>query len=374
MDVAGVHPLRPRLESKGLDAVTRVGDDGWPWGGIGRSVRCARTSSFPPKALVVKMLRFYILLVAGVFLLVSFAFLDGWPFRGPAAPDEAGHESRTESGEIPGLSRSATVEDGPPQTEDEPAASDDEAPEPDRVVQSRKTLADAREAGPEPFRQALSKAMLDTDLPWNYRQTLFADLRAANQAAWFGPRPAFAHEKVTVKGGDNLTLIARRIRKQHGGNVSPALIRLANGLAGDMIRRGQSLRVPTGRLEVLVHKCDFRLFVLLDGDVLTHYPVGLGRDDSTPVGVFTITGKTKNPPWRMPDGRVVQYGDPEHTIGSRWMGFATEDVVTSYGIHGTVDADSIGKSESEGCIRLLREHVQALFDLVPEGCTVTVLR
>ena len=64
----------------------------------------------------------------------------------------------------------------------------------------------------------------------------------------------------------------------------------------------------------------------------------------------------------------------EHTIGSRWMGFATPQGPTSYGIHGTVDADSIGKSESEGCIRLLKDDVEALFELIPEGGSVTVVR
>lgn len=345
-----------------------------PGEGLDAFAVCVGASSFLPKSLVDKMLRYYILLVAGVFLFVSFAFLDGWPFR-----------SGADSTETPDLSRRSAVTEEPeagdvrPAEQEEPVSQKKPAKPADderagRIRKAQNEIGEAEEAGNDPWRLALSRTVLDRALPWSFRTTLLEDLRAANQAAIFGSEFPFAHEIVRIESGDNLTKIAWRVRKAHGGNVTPELIRRVNGLAGDMIRRGQSLRVPTGKLELRIHKRDFRLFALLDGAVFDVHPVGLGKNNSTPVGSFTITGKTKKPSWRMPDGRVVPYGHPEHTIGSRWMGFATPQGATSYGIHGTVDADSIGKSESEGCIRLLRDDVESIFELAPEGCPVTVLR
>ncbi|MEZ6195225.1 MAG: L,D-transpeptidase [Planctomycetota bacterium] len=147
---------------------------------------------------------------------------------------------------------------------------------------------------------------------------------------------------------------------------------LVNGLRGSGIQLGQTLAIPTGDIEVLVRKSDFRLYVLIDDVVVLDYPVGLGRDGSTPVGEFTISGKTRDPSWRAPDGRLIPFGDPEHIIGNRWMGFDDAKGRTGYGIHGTVDEASIGKQESDGCIRMGKADVEALFDLVPEGCRVVV--
>jgi lipoprotein-anchoring transpeptidase ErfK/SrfK len=44
----------------------------------------------------------------------------------------------------------------------------------------------------------------------------------------------------------------------------------------------------------------------------------------------------------------------------------------SLGIHGTNDPTSIGKRVSQGCIRMRNEDVEALFEILPEGATVTV--
>ena len=45
---------------------------------------------------------------------------------------------------------------------------------------------------------------------------------------------------------------------------------------------------------------------------------------------------------------------------------------TLYAIHGTLDVDSIEANESEGCIRMLKEDVEELFDLVPMGTVVKI--
>jgi lipoprotein-anchoring transpeptidase ErfK/SrfK len=46
--------------------------------------------------------------------------------------------------------------------------------------------------------------------------------------------------------------------------------------------------------------------------------------------------------------------------------------LTGFGIHGTWQRDSIGKQSSAGCIRMLNEDVEELFDLVPRKISVTI--
>ncbi len=132
------------------------------------------------------------------------------------------------------------------------------------------------------------------------------------------------------------------------------------------------MSAPTETLKVVISKSDFRLYILLGEAIVLDYPVGIGHSDSTPEGVFYIQGKTKNPTWTRPDGSVVRFGEEGHTIGNRWMGFATKRGRTPYGIHGTIENDSIGKQMSEGCIRMLKSDVEEVFRLIPEGCAVEV--
>ena len=51
---------------------------------------------------------------------------------------------------------------------------------------------------------------------------------------------------------------------------------------------------------------------------------------------------------------------------------ATNLGLSGYGIHGTAYPDSIGKSESNGCIRMKNEIVEELFSIVPTGVNVTI--
>jgi len=54
------------------------------------------------------------------------------------------------------------------------------------------------------------------------------------------------------------------------------------------------------------------------------------------------------------------------------MGFWQGGGPTGYGIHGTIEPESVGKAVSDGCIRLTNADVEALFELVPEGASVAV--
>ena len=65
---------------------------------------------------------------------------------------------------------------------------------------------------------------------------------------------------------------------------------------------------------------------------------------------------------------MIESGSPENSLGTRWLGFDKK----GYGIHGTVEPETIGQQVSQGCVRMLNEDVEELYDLLPRGTRVTV--
>ncbi len=180
--------------------------------------------------------------------------------------------------------------------------------------------------------------------------------------SYFGGLGASNAEMYTVQAGDTLTKIAKRY------NVTPGLILASNGLKNDAINPGMKLKIMKERWRLLIDKSAFTLELLAENTPVKTYRVGLGKDSSTPVGEFKILNRLKNPTWYH-EGKVLPSGNPENPLGSRWMGFD----IKSYGLHGTIDPASIGKSESLGCIRMMNADVEELFELVPVGTPVRIV-
>ena len=44
-----------------------------------------------------------------------------------------------------------------------------------------------------------------------------------------------------------------------------------------------------------------------------------------------------------------------------------------YGIHGTVEPESIGKQVTAGCVRMRNEEVEQLYMLIPTGTQVKIV-
>jgi lipoprotein-anchoring transpeptidase ErfK/SrfK len=93
----------------------------------------------------------------------------------------------------------------------------------------------------------------------------------------------------------------------------------------------------------------------------------------TPAGRFDIVVKWENPWWYPPPdpwaaGEKPTPPGPSNPLGTRWMGLSSPGV----GIHGTPKPESIGYSESHGCIRMLIPQAEWLFDHVDVGTTVFI--
>ena len=70
--------------------------------------------------------------------------------------------------------------------------------------------------------------------------------------------------------------------------------------------------------------------------------------------------------------RYVRYakgmpGGPRNPLGARALYLYRDGKDTMYRIHGTTEPWSIGQSVSNGCIRMINDHVIALYEVVPVG-------
>ncbi len=168
-----------------------------------------------------------------------------------------------------------------------------------------------------------------------------------------------------VKAGDSLVKIAKKF------NINYAFIMRINNKSRTIIKIGERLKILKGELSLLVDKSDYTLTILLNGHFIKQYPVGIGKSDKTPVGVFIVDNKLVNPTWYSPDG-VYPFGHPKNVLGTRWIGFEDRNGLYGYGIHGTANPDSIGKDMSNGCIRMRNENVEELFDFVKSKTRVVM--
>ena len=193
-------------------------------------------------------------------------------------------------------------------------------------------------------------------------ETIQKELEKVNLDIIFTNTPAPEAVVHEVAVGDTIGKIA----KKYGTTVD--LIKRCNNLSTDTIRVGQKLRVWTGKFSIFVDKSQNILILKTGEDVVKVYSVSTGTNNSTPVGTFTITSKLVDPVW-FHNGAVVPPESPQNVLGSRWMGFD----MPGYGIHGTVDPESIGQQVTAGCVRMRNEEVEELYTLVPAGTQVVIV-
>jgi len=206
--------------------------------------------------------------------------------------------------------------------------------------------------------------------------TIRSTLASINEQLIFSA-DAIAHDPLTeyytVRPGDTLSKIAPHYQ------VPYQFIELINDVDARRLRVDQKIKLVKGPFHARVCKRDYRMDLYLNGsDGLPIYvmsvPVGLGEGDSTPVGTWRIKDGSKvvNPDWRNPrTGEYFAADDPKNPIGEYWLALEGIDEKTAgvkgYGIHGTIDAASIGDQQSMGCIRLRDRDIQLMFKMLTDG-------
>ncbi len=115
------------------------------------------------------------------------------------------------------------------------------------------------------------------------------------------------------------------------------------------------------------------------GKVYGPWPVAIGEPGTpTPTGTFKVTNKVVNPQYvSTKSGQKKGSIGPNGPLGDRWIGFHTTGK-DDFGIHGTPAAwawtVSSRAAVTHGCVRMFRDHVHKLFDLVQLGTPVVITR
>jgi lipoprotein-anchoring transpeptidase ErfK/SrfK len=161
-----------------------------------------------------------------------------------------------------------------------------------------------------------------------------------------------------------------------------------NGIQPKSLRAGATIKIVEGPFFAVVDKKKFTIDLYLGGlpgdassMYVTTYPVGLGQDDSTPTGTWMIEPHRKltHPTYYSPRGEgVIAADDPKNPLGGYWIGLSGMQGQAvgklSYGIHGTIDPDSIGKQSSLGCIRLRTDDIAMVYDMMVEGKSLVLVQ
>ena len=149
---------------------------------------------------------------------------------------------------------------------------------------------------------------------------------------------------------------------------------------------------PPGRL--VVETRQHLLYWTMPGNMAVRYGVGLGREGFEWSGRAEVGRKSRWPKWHPPDEmidrepKLERYrttfdrennewvggmeGGLENPLGARALYIFEGRQDTLYRIHGTPQWNSIGRSVSSGCVRMINQDVIDLFARVPEATPILV--
>jgi len=148
---------------------------------------------------------------------------------------------------------------------------------------------------------------------------------------------------------------------------------------GTVVRLPTQFILPDGaRRGLVINVPEMRLYDFTPGHQPETFAIAIGDEiDPSLLGEFRVGAKRTNPAWYVPAAirakkpelpAVVPPGE-ENPLGDRWMTIGN----TSYGIHGTNNAWSIGRQATHGCIRMYNDEVIRLYDRVPTGTPVRLM-
>lgn len=180
-----------------------------------------------------------------------------------------------------------------------------------------------------------------------------------------------------IQPGDNLTTIGKKY------DVPYEILMRINGIADPTkIRAEQRIKVLRGPFHARISAAQFRLDVYLQDLYVCSFPIGLGANGSTPRGEWRVKDRLPNPTYypsaSAEEKRIIPADDPANPLGEHWIGLEGTSGETlgqrGFGIHGTIEPDSIGKAVSLGCVRMHNKDVEFLYGLMlPGRSNVTTL-
>lgn len=142
---------------------------------------------------------------------------------------------------------------------------------------------------------------------------------------------------------------------------------------------------PTGERPgtVVVDTPNRFLYWTMENGRAMRYGVGIGRDGFSWGGRAVIQYKREWPVWTPPAEMIERQPELEryrhgmapgldNALGARALYIFQDGRDTLYRLHGTLDAATIGRAVSSGCVRLLSQDVIDLHTRVPSGSPIVV--
>nr|WP_246191504.1 L,D-transpeptidase [Aureimonas leprariae] len=118
----------------------------------------------------------------------------------------------------------------------------------------------------------------------------------------------------------------------------------------------------------------------------TRYGVGVGREGFGWAGTAKVGRKAEWPDWYPPKEMIVRErienkreipaympGGPQNPLGAAALYLYKDGRDTMFRIHGTNQPWTIGQSMSSGCIRMMNQDVQDLYERAGAGTKVVVI-
>jgi lipoprotein-anchoring transpeptidase ErfK/SrfK len=200
----------------------------------------------------------------------------------------------------------------------------------------------------------------------------------ADVAGPYAPVPEDMMEQSTLPALNYASILEALGERFH---ASPALLKALNPSA--TFAAGEAIQVPNvarpalagAPAKIVVDQSDRAVLVVdAGGKVLARYPATMGSEhDPLPVGEWKINGKSDAPVFNYnPDlfwdadlthSKAKIAAGPNNPVGLVWIDLSKEH----YGIHGTPRPDTVGKTQSHGCIRLTNWDAVELGGLVKAG-------
>ena len=127
------------------------------------------------------------------------------------------------------------------------------------------------------------------------------------------------------------------------------------------------------------------LYLVESSSKARRYAIAVGREGLEFKGTATVGDKQEWPRWfptkAMQEREPRKYGQykdgmpggPENPLGARAMYLYQGRTDTHIRIHGTNAPETIGTASSNGCFRMVNEHVIDLYNRVPMGADVVVM-
>ena len=127
------------------------------------------------------------------------------------------------------------------------------------------------------------------------------------------------------------------------------------------------------------------LFLTEAGGKARRYGIGVGRGSLTERGPAVIARKAEWPSWKPTPNMIANNprrygryaggmrGGPGNPLGARALYLYRDGRDTMLRIHGTTEPWTIGQAVSNGCMRMVNDHVIDLYERVPVGTNVVIV-